>query len=218
MDRSLRQSQTSRTWAQLYLTRVQSLRYSLGLHIRQQHWQGWNQFGMTVAFLSVPRFDWCAHLSHPSSCMFVNHGPSQQSSKLEYKPKKWGATARSTHLIQRPCYKRGSPCRDQGGNRTTRRLADHCKEMHIVVASSCLSFIRSDQNHLARHSEGWKKTRQTEEEVGRQHQGMDRHGVRQVQDGSGEQGKWRKLVVKSSVVPQRPSRLRDRWWWWWSWW
>ena len=25
--------------------------------------------------------------------------------------------------------------------------------------------------------------------------------------------KWRKLFVKSSVVPQRPSRLRDRWWW-----
>ena len=24
-------------------------------------------------------------------------------------------------------------------------------------------------------------------------------------------GKWRKLVTKSSVVPQRPSRLRDRW-------
>ena len=23
---------------------------------------------------------------------------------------------------------------------------------------------------------------------------------------------WRELVVKSSVVPQRPSRLRDRWW------
>ena len=27
--------------------------------------------------------------------------------------------------------------------------------------------------------------------------------------------KWRKLVAKSSVVPQRPSRLRDWWWWWW---
>ena len=25
-----------------------------------------------------------------------------------------------------------------------------------------------------------------------------------------KRGKWRKLVVKSSVVPQRPSRLRDR--------
>ena len=29
-------------------------------------------------------------------------------------------------------------------------------------------------------------------------------------------GKWRTLVAWSSVVPQRPSRLRDRWcWWWW---
>ena len=26
--------------------------------------------------------------------------------------------------------------------------------------------------------------------------------------------KWRKLVAKSSVVPNRPSRLRDWWWWW----
>ena len=36
---------------------------------------------------------------------------------------------------------------------------------------------------------GGKNTRQTEEEVGRQHQGMDRPGVHQVPDGSGEQGK-----------------------------
>ena len=40
-----------------------------------------------------------------------------------------------------------------------------------------------------RHSERGKKTRQTEEEVGRQHQGMDRPGVRQVPEGSGAQGK-----------------------------
>ena len=38
---------------------------------------------------------------------------------------------------------------------------------------------------------GGKNTRQTEEEVGRQHQGMDRPGVRQVPDGSGEQGKMK---------------------------
>ena len=42
------------------------------------------------------------------------------------------------------------------------------------------------QNHLARQSERGKKAKQTEEEVGRQHQGMDRPGVRQVQEGSGE--------------------------------
>ena len=28
--------------------------------------------------------------------------------------------------------------------------------------------------------------------------------------------KWRKLVAKSSMVPQRPSRLRGRWWGWWG--
>ena len=36
---------------------------------------------------------------------------------------------------------------------------------------------------------GEKKTRPTEEEVGRQHQGIDRPGVRQVPEGSGGQGK-----------------------------
>ena len=39
-------------------------------------------------------------------------------------------------------------------------------------------------------------TRQTEEELGRQHQGMDRPGVRQVPEGSGEQGKMEKTGCK----------------------
>ena len=52
---------------------------------------------------------------------------------------------------------------------------------------ACLLFIRFGQNHLARHSKRGKKIRQTEEEVGRQNQGMDRPGVHQVPEGSGEQ-------------------------------
>ena len=116
----------------------------------------------------------------------------------------------TTHLIQRPCYHRGSPCQDPAGNRTTRRPPDHCKETQTAVVWSCFPFIRSGKNHFARHSEMGKKTMQTEEEVGRQHQGMDRPGVRQVPEGSGEQGKWRKVVEKLSVVPQRPLPLRDR--------
>ena len=43
------------------------------------------------------------------------------------------------------------------------------------------------KKHLARGSERGKKTRKTEEAVGRQHQGMDRPGVKQVPEGSGEQ-------------------------------
>ena len=49
---------------------------------------------------------------------------------------------------------------------------------------------------LARHSERGKKTRRTKEEVGRQHQEMDRPGVRQVPEGSGEQGKMEKTGCK----------------------
>ena len=52
-----------------------------------------------------------------------------------------------------------------------------------------LPFIRSGQNHLARHSEREKNTRQTEEEVGIQHQRIDRPGICQVPEGSGEQRK-----------------------------
>ena len=65
---------------------------------------------------------------------------------------------------------------------------DDRKETQTAVACSCFPFIRSGQNHPARHSERGKK-RQTEEEVGRQHQGMDRPGVGQVPEDSGEQGK-----------------------------
>ena len=70
---------------------------------------------------------------------------------------------------------------------------------------SCLPFIRSGQNHLARHSEREKKTRRTKEGVGRQHQGMDRPGVRQVQEGSGEQGKMVKTGCK--IICGAPTTL-----------
>ena len=39
--------------------------------------------------------------------------------------------------------------------------------MQTAVVWSCLPFIRSGQNHLARHSERGKKTRQTEERGGK---------------------------------------------------
>ena len=41
-----------------------------------------------------------------------------------------------------------------------------------------------------------KKTRQTEKEVGRQHLGMDRPGVCQVPESSGEQGKMEETGCK----------------------
>ena len=112
----------------------------------------------------------------------------------------------TTHVIQRPCYQRGiSPNQDPTGNWTTRRPPYHCKETQTAMVWSCLSFIRSGQNHLARHSERGKKTRQTEEEVGGQHQGMDRPGVCEVSEGSWEQGKMEKTGFE--IIGGAPTAL-----------
>ena len=50
-----------------------------------------------------------------------------------------------------------------------------------------------------------KKTRQTAEEVGRQHQGMNRPGNRQFPEGSGEQGKMEKTGCK--IICGAPTTL-----------
>ena len=77
--------------------------------------------------------------------------------------------------------------------------------MQTAVVWSCFPFIKSGQKHLARHSERGKKTRWTKEEVGRQHQGMDRPGVWQVQEGRGEQGKMEKTGCK--IICGAPTTL-----------
>ena len=61
-------------------------------------------------------------------------------------------------------------------------------------------------------SEREKKTRQTEEEVGRQYLGIDRPGVRQVPEGSGEQGKMerkkeRKKKTGCKIICGAPTTL-----------
>ena len=68
-----------------------------------------------------------------------------------------------------------------------------------------LPFIRSGQNHLARHSERGKKTRQTDrkrwEDSIREWTGLE---FAKSQRAMKNREKWRKLFAKSSVVPQRP--------------
>ena len=118
------------------------------------------------------------------------------------------------HLTQRPCTQRGSLCQDPAGNRTARR-SDHRKKTQTALVWTCLPFIRSGQNHLARHSErGRKQGRQRRRwsDNIREWTGLEFGKSRGAVEN---REKWRKLAVKSSMVPQRPSRLWDRWWWWW---
>ena len=60
--------------------------------------------------------------------------------------------------------------------------------------------------HIVRNSERGKKTRQTEEEVGRQHQEMDRPGVCKAPEGSGEQGKMEETGCK--IICGAPTTLK----------
>ena len=62
-----------------------------------------------------------------------------------------------THLLQRPCYQRGSPCQDPAGNWTTRRPPDHRKETQTAVVWSCLQFNRSAKTILHGTVKGGRK-------------------------------------------------------------
>ena len=71
--------------------------------------------------------------------------------------------------------------------------------MQTAVVWLCLLFIRSGQNHLARHSERGAEMRKMWEDNIREWTGLE---FAKVQREVENREKWRKLVVKSSVVPQ----------------
>ena len=75
---------------------------------------------------------------------------------------------------------------DPEGSQTSWRPPDHRKEAQTEVVWTCLPFIGSGQKRCARHIERGKKTRQTEKEVGKQHQAMNRPGVCHA-----PRGQWR---------------------------
>ena len=121
--------------------RISSLIYSPAQHRQQQHWQGWNQFGMTGVFVSVPRYDWCALLSyHLPVCLWIMD-PHSRTPKKNTSHGNEVLPQDTTHLIQRPCYQRGNPCRDPAGNTSTRSPPDDRKEMQIAVVWSCFTHL-----------------------------------------------------------------------------
>ena len=82
-----------------------------------------------------------APLSRPSSCVLVNHGPSQYSCKKKTSHGNEVLPQDGMHLIQRAFYQQRSLCQGSAGNWTTQR-PDHCKETQTEVVWTCLSFIR----------------------------------------------------------------------------
>ena len=112
--------------------------------------------------------------------MLVNHGPSQKNPKEKYK----------TWISYKDHYTNEEVrAKSQQAIGTHKDLLTIVKRRKLQWHGHVSSSSGLAKNHLARHSERGKKTRQTEEEVGRQHPGMDRPGVHQVTEGSGEQRK-----------------------------
>ena len=110
----------------------------------------------------------------------------------------WTLTAelqRRIQAMEMRCYRKilHISCKDHVTNKDLLTIIKRCKLQRYGHASRSSGLAKTTVH--ARHSERGKKTRQTEEEVGR-HQGMDRPGVRQVPEGSGEQKKTEKTGCK----------------------
>ena len=84
------------------------------------------------------------------------------------------------------CYQRRSTSQDPAGNWTKRRPPDDRKETQTVVVWSCFPFIRSGQNHLAKHSE-----RGEEDKADRGRGGKTTSGNGQAWSSAGPRGRWR---------------------------
>ena len=169
---------------------------------------------MTGVFLSVPRFDWCAPLSHQSSCMLMNHGPLQKNCTEEYEPWKWGATARyyasriEATLPTRKSVPRSSWQSNHTQTWPSQRDAnlngmDMSPAHQVWSKPSCKAQWNGEEDNADR-KRGGKTT------SGNGQAWSSSSSQRTVENSKKE---WRKLVVKSPVVSHRPTRLRDRWRW-----
>ena len=116
----------------------------------------------------------------------------------------------TTHLMQRPCYQRGSSCQGPAGNWTTRRPPDHRKVTQTAVVWSCLPFNGLAETILQGTVKGGR--RQDKQKRRWEHNIKECTGLEfaKSQRAVENREKWRKLVSKSLVVPQQPLRLRDR--------
>ena len=71
----------------------------------------------------------------------------------------------------------------------------------------CLKVFWFSKDNPTGHSERKKKKRQTEEEVGRQYQRVDRNDFASSTRAAENRSRWKGIVANSSVVPRRSSKV-----------
>ena len=145
---------------------------------------------MTGVFLSIPRYDWCVPMSqihiNISSCMLMNHGPSQQSSKEEYKPWKGGATAKcyTSHTKTVLPIKKSVP-------RSSRQL-DHTKiSWRSSKDSNCSGMVMSPVHQAWLKPSCKAQWKGEEDKADRGRGGKTTSGNGQAWSLAGPRGQWR---------------------------
>ena len=106
---------------------------------------------------------------------------------------------------------RESPSQDPAGNRATRKPLGYRKETQTEVVWSVSRSTGLAKTTLQGTLKGWKNQGRQKKKSGKTTSGNGQACILPSPRGQWGTEKWRKLVVKSSVVPQRPPRLRDRW-------
>ena len=85
---------------------------------------------------------------------------------------------------------------------------------HLQHPAVCSIFTKICKTHIWLYSDRGRQRKRWEDNI-REWKGLE---FSKSQRAVENKEKWRKLVAKSSVVPQCPWWLRDYWWWWWWWW
>ena len=142
----------------------------------------------------------------------VNHGPLQQNCKEEYEPSKMRCYRKILRIINKDHVTNDEVCakiqQAIGPHENFLTIVKRRKQKwygHISLSSGLAKTIL--QTTVKGGKRQGRQKKRWEDNM-REWTGLEfAKSQRAVENGE----KWRKLVVKSSVVPQRSPRLRDKW-------
>ena len=165
MDRSLRESQASNAGAQLYLTRLSSLRYTQSCTNNSSTDKAETSLEHQEHFSQI-QYDSCAPLSHTSSCMLVNHGFSWQR---RIQALKMRCYCKKVSISYKDYITNKEVCQAQAGNQATWRSPANPKVTQTEVVWTCLPSSGLTKTILQGTKKGGRRQGRQEEEVGRQY-------------------------------------------------
>ena len=116
----------------------------------------------------------------------------------------------TTYLLQRPRYQPGSLYYDPAINRTTQRPLTIVKRRKLKWYGHVSRSPGLDKTTLQGKVKGGRRQGRQKKRLEDNIREWTRLEFAKSHKTVENREKWRKLIVKSSVVPQRPSRLRDR--------